>query len=92
MKVSITFRHLEPTDALKEYVNEKVGRVQRFLPGPADASVVLSTERHLQGCDVTITGSGKTFNSSESSDDMYASVDRAVDRIERQVRRAKSTR
>ncbi len=91
MKVSITFRHLEPTDALKEYVMEKVGRVQRYLPGPADAQVVLSTERHLQGCDVTITGSGRTFNSSESSDDMYASVDRAVDRIERQVRRAKRT-
>jgi putative sigma-54 modulation protein len=91
MKVSITFRHLEPTDALKEYVNEKVGRIQRYLPGPADASVVLSTERHLQDCDVTISGAGKTFNSSESSDDMYASVDRAVDRIEKQVRRAKRT-
>ena len=91
MKVSITFRHLEPTDALKKYVNEKVGRIQRYLPNPADASVVLSTERHLQDCDVTISGAGKTFNSSESSDDMYASVDRAVDRIEKQVRRAKRT-
>jgi putative sigma-54 modulation protein len=90
MRISITFRHLEATDAIKDYVNDKVGRIQRYLTGPADAQVVLSTERHLQGCDVTISGSGKTFKSSEVSDDMYASVDRAVDRIERQVQKKKT--
>ena len=91
MKISITFRHIDPTEALKEYVQEKVGRVQKFLSGPAQAAVVLSTERHLQGCDLTISGSGKVFKSSEESDDMYASVDRAVDRIEKQVMKAKRT-
>ena len=89
MKISITFRHVDPTEALKQYVEEKVGRVQKFLSGPAQAAVVLSTERHLQDCDLTISGAGRTFKSSESSDDMYASVDRAVDRIEKQVRKAK---
>jgi len=91
MRISITFRHLEATDAIKQYVQDKVGRIQRYLTGPAEAQVVLSTERHLQGCDVTISGGGKVFKSSEVSDDMYASVDRAVDRIERQVQKRKRT-
>jgi putative sigma-54 modulation protein len=90
MRIAITFRHLEASDALKTYVNEKVGRIQKYLPGPADAAVVLSAERHLQGCDVTVKASGgKVFKGHEISEDMYASVDRAVDRVERQVQGAK---
>lgn len=92
MRVSITFRHLEATDALKQYVTDKVEKVQKYLSAPADASVVLSTERFLHGCDVTITAGGKVFKGSEHSQDMYASVDRAVDRVERQVQGAKRTR
>lgn len=85
MRISITFRHLDANDAIKAYVEDRVRRIRRYLVGPADAQVVLSAERHLQGCDVTISGGGKVFKSSEVSDDLYASVDRAVDRIERQV-------
>jgi putative sigma-54 modulation protein len=92
MRIAITFRHLEASEAVKDYVREKVGRVQRYLKGPVEAAVVLSTERHLQGCDVTLTHGGKVFKGSEICDDMYASVDRAVDRVERQVQEAKKRR
>lgn len=89
MRIAFTFRHLEATDALKSHVRDKLTRVRKLLGGPAQASVVLSTERFLQGCDVTVSAGGKTFKGSDQSEDMYASVDRAVDRIERQVRRSK---
>ncbi|MDI7266830.1 MAG: ribosome-associated translation inhibitor RaiA [Myxococcota bacterium] len=89
MRIAFTFRHLDATDALKDYVADKLARVQRVLPGPAQAAVVLSTERFLQECDVTVTSAGKTFKGSQRSEDMYASVDRAVDRVERQVRKSK---
>jgi putative sigma-54 modulation protein len=49
----------------------------------------MSVERHLHRCDVTITASGWTFKGVEETEDMYTSVDKVMDKIERQIRRMK---
>ncbi len=89
MQISMTFRHLEPTDAMKELVEEKVARVKKYIQGPIEASVVLSVERYLHACDVTISASGDTYKGREESDDMYTSIDRVMDKIERQIDKTK---
>ncbi len=91
MKLSITFRQMNPSKAIKEYANEKVSRVQRHLRKPADATVVLSMERYLHVADVTITAGAQTYKGREESDDMYASIDKVIDKIGRQIRKAKGT-
>ena len=89
MQCNITFRQLEATDALKEYATEKVERVNKYLDRAGEAHVVLSLERHLQHADITIHSGAFVLRGREKSEDMYASIDLAMDKIERQLRRYK---
>ena len=91
MRISITFRQLAATLAIKEYAKEKVARLQRYLRKPGDAVVVLSLERYLQIADVTLKSGGDVYKGREESEDMYASIDRVYDKLERQIRKSKGT-
>ena len=87
MQVSVTFRHMDPTQALKDFASDKVTRIEKYIQTPMDANVVLSTERYMHKADITIKAHGFMMRGQEKSDDMYASIDGAVDKIERQVRK-----
>ncbi len=87
MQVSVTFRHMEPTEALKEFAAEKVTRIEKFIHTSTDAHVVLSVEKYMHKADILIKAHGVMMRGQEKSEDMYASIDRAVDKIERQVKR-----
>lgn len=90
MQVNITFRSIEAQSHIKDYVKQKVNKVKKYVQEPVTASVVLSTERFRQLCDVTIVSEGRTFKGSESSEDMMSSIDKVMDKIERQLRERKS--
>ncbi|NPD23415.1 MULTISPECIES: ribosome hibernation-promoting factor, HPF/YfiA family [Corallococcus] len=87
MQLNITFRQFGASDSLKEYAREKVDRVNRLLDRAGEAHVVLSLERHLHHADITIHSGAWVLRGREKSDDMYASIDLAMDKIERQLRR-----
>lgn len=87
MQVSVTFRHMDPTQALKDFACEKVARIEKYIHTPMDATVVLSTERYMHKADITIKAHGFMMRGQEKSEDMYSSIDGAVDKIERQVRK-----
>ncbi len=90
MKFSVTFRKMDPTDAIKQYAEEKVKKIKRFFPDPINANVVLALERYQHRADVTITlHNGLMLKGSNISDDMYSSIDLAMTKIEKQVRRYK---
>ncbi len=89
MLLNITFRNLDATDALKQYASEKIERVHKYLDQAGEAHVVLSLERHLQHADITIHAGTFLLRGREKSEDMYASIDLAMDKIERQLRRYK---
>jgi putative sigma-54 modulation protein len=89
MQMNITFRQFGASDSLKEYAREKVDRVNRLLDRAGEAHVVLSLERHLHHADITIHSGSWVLRGREKSEDMYASIDLAMDKIERQLRRYK---
>ena len=91
MQLSVTFRHMEATDAIKDYAREKVERIKKYFPDPIMAHVVLSTERGYQHCaDVNIQlHNGLIIKGREITEDMYSSIDLVMDKIERQVLRYK---
>lgn len=89
MHMNITFRHLDPIDSLKNYAQEKVARVNKYLDSATEAHVVLSLERHLHHADITIHSGTYVLRGRENSEDMYASIDLAMDKIERQLKRYK---
>jgi putative sigma-54 modulation protein len=89
MQLSITFRNFEATDSLKEYAREKVDKVNKYLDRAGEAHVVLSLERHLHHADITVYSGAFVLRGKEKSGDMYASMDLAMEKIERQLKRYK---
>jgi putative sigma-54 modulation protein len=89
MQLNVTFRHMDSSDFLRDYAKEKVERVNKYLDRAGDAHVVFSVERHLHQADITITSGRFVLRGHEKSEDMYASIDLAMDKIERQLRRYK---
>lgn len=90
MQFSVTFRHMEATDALKKYARDKLQRIKKYLPDPIAVHVVMSTERHNHRADVNVQlHNGLKIAGHEATDDMYSAIDQVVHKIERQVRRYK---
>jgi putative sigma-54 modulation protein len=90
MQFAVTFRHMEPTDALKSYARERMERVRKYLPDPIACHVVLSTERHNHRIDVSFQlHNGLSIAGHETTENMYSSIDLCIAKIERQVRKYK---
>ena len=92
MKVKFTFRNVPPSDGLRSYAKEKLERLDRLFHTPLTAEVTVSKERHEYKVDVIAQSSGFRFNSSEVTEDSYASMETAVDRIVHQVNSRKGKR
>jgi putative sigma-54 modulation protein len=91
MQLSVTFRHMDATDALKAYAQEKVERIRKYFPDPIKAHVVLACDRgYNHVADVMITlHNGIVIKGEETTEDMYSSIDLVMAKIERQCRRYK---
>ncbi len=88
--VHITFRNLDASEALKNYVNNKIEHVvSKYLDKVTEARTTLSLERYLHHADITIHSGHFYIRGRERSEDMYASIDLAVDKIERQLKKYK---
>ena len=92
MQLSTTFRHMEASSAVREYAEEKLEKIRKYFHrGPLAAHAVFSVERnHNHTAEFSLTlPSGLAVVAHETTEDMYSSIDLAVARIERQVRKWK---
>lgn len=90
MQIAVTFRHMESSDAVRNYVEEKLARVKKYIEDPIDAQVVLSVQKKINHrAEVTMVAKGLTMKSTEETSDMYAAIDLMVAKIERQLKRYK---
>ena len=89
MQVTVTFRHMDATEGLREYVEEKVARVKKYVDKPIEANVVLSVEKHRNIADISLVVNRVVINGKEETDNMYSSIDLVMDKIERQLRKYK---
>jgi putative sigma-54 modulation protein len=89
MQVNITFRHLEPTEALKAHVKDKVQHIQRYVDRPTEAHAVLYLDALHHHADITMKAGPFFLRGRAKSEDMYASIDLAADKIERQLKKHK---
>lgn len=89
MNVTITFRHMEPSEAIKEYARSKVSKLQKHLRQPMTARVTLSLDKLEHSAEVQIASGPHRVEAKEVSDDTYASIDAVLDKLDRQVRGAK---
>ncbi len=89
MQTNVTFRHIEPSVALRTYAEEKISRIKKYLEEPIEAHVVLRIEKFRHIAEVLIVANGMRINGKEETDDMYSAIDVVADTIEGQVRRGK---
>ncbi|MBP1747270.1 MAG: raiA, partial [Deltaproteobacteria bacterium] len=88
MGTTISFRHIEPDEGIRAYVEEKMARLQKYVEVPLDVHVVLSLERkYRQRVDVMFTLNGTVINAHEIMDDMRAAIDKILDKLERRLTR-----
>lgn len=92
MKYNIRGQRMEVTDALREYVEKKLSRLERYFEAPpqSDVTVTLSVTKGNQAIEVTIPLPGALLRAEEKREDMYASIDFVVDKLERQIRKHKT--
>src|SRR5215831_1958153 len=92
MQLSTTFRHMDASQAVREYAAEKLEKIRKYFnKDPISAHAVFSVERgfnHVADINITLPN-GILINAKETTEDMYSSIDLATARIERQVRKWK---
>lgn len=89
MQVTTTFRHMEQSDALKTYAEEKLERVLKYIDEPVSAQVYFTVEKIRHVVEIVVSGKGVSTKASEATNDMYAAIDMVLDKIERQLKRYK---
>lgn len=78
---------MEPSEKLKEYSQDKLLRLEKYLDAVIDAEVVLTVEKFRHRAEVLIVSDGLKIKAEEETEDMYAALDMVVDKLERQVKR-----
>lgn len=89
MQTSVTFKNLDPSDNLKDYVRDKLDRFDKYLDNPAEASVVLSVEKFRHMAEINIFGDRLNLIGKEETIDMYSAIDLALDKLEKQIKKSK---
>jgi len=89
MQTSVTFKNIEPSDNLKSYVTNKLEKFDKLLDNPAEANVVLSVEKIRHITEIKLIGDRLSLNCREASNDMYSSIDLALDKLEKQLKKNK---
>ncbi len=88
--IDVIGRNVQVTDAMKDYALEKVAKIERLSHRIIDIAVIMEVQKHEQRCDIVLKVDHIKVKSHASSDNMYASIDKAVDKMESQLRRYKS--
>lgn len=86
MNLTITFRHLDTSEAVKKHAREKCSKLQKFLRQPMTARVTLSLDKLKHVVEARISSGGEHYEARASTEDMYVSIDRVITKLERQIR------
>ncbi|MCI6887544.1 MAG: ribosome-associated translation inhibitor RaiA [Lachnospiraceae bacterium] len=89
MRYTITGRNIDVTPGLREAIEEKIGKLDRYFNPDTEVIVTLSVQKDKQKIEVTIPVKGNIIRAEESSSDMYVSIDLVEEIIERQMKKYK---
>jgi putative sigma-54 modulation protein len=89
MNINLTGHHVDITDSMRDYVNNKFDRLERHFDHVTDVHVVLGVEKLRHKAEATMHISGGTLFADSIEEDMYAAIDALVDKLDRQVKKHK---
>ena len=85
MQINITGHHIDITDALREKVTEKLAKLERHFDHVTNVHVILTVEKNIQKAEATVHVSGTDLFAHHETEDMYASIDGLLDKLDRQI-------
>jgi len=87
MNIDLTGHHIDLTDALRTYVNDKIGRLERHFDQVTKTHVILQVDkkRHIAEATMSVPGINTNLHANSEHDDMYAAIDLLVDKLDRQI-------
>ncbi|HEY3315495.1 MAG TPA: ribosome-associated translation inhibitor RaiA [Bacillota bacterium] len=85
MQIALRGKNVQITQALREYVDKKVGKIERYFDDVPAAQVTLGVEKDRRIVEVTIPVNGILLRGEEATGDMYSSIDMVMDKLEKQV-------
>lgn len=89
MEINVTFRHAESSKVLKDHIEDKIQRLSKYFIKPTNAHITLNVEGTRHVAEIIFSENHGLFNARALSHDMYLSVDRALAKIERQIKKYK---
>ena len=89
MQIKITGKELKVTEAINDYVGRKLERIEKYFDN-AEADVVIKVEKALQIAEIKVAANGEVFRAVTEDKDLYASIDKDIDILEGQIRKAKT--
>jgi putative sigma-54 modulation protein len=92
MQLDITGHHVEVTPALRDYVTDKMSRLDRHFEKITNVHVVLSVEKLRHKAEATVSANGSSLFANSEEADMYAAIDALVDKLDRQGKKLKEKR
>lgn len=92
MKVNIIAKDIKPTEAIDDFVNKKLERIQKYFDKDIEADVTLREEGNVQIVEMKVAAKRSVFRSIAEEKDIYAAVDKNIDILEGQIRKAKTIR
>ena len=92
MKVKITGKDLKATEAIKDYTEKKLERIQKYFDEDFDVNVTIRTEKNMQIAEMHVITRANTYRAVTEHKDLYASIDKDIDILEGQIRKAKTKR
>lgn len=89
MQLNITGHHMDLTDSLHNYVESKLEKLERHFDNVTNVHVILSVEKQRQKAEAKVNISGAELFADATNEDMYASIDAMVDKLDRQIKKHK---
>ena len=90
MNIKITGKDLTATEAIKDYVTKKVERLVKYIVEDMEVTVTIKCEKNEQIAELFVLANGDTYKAVTSHKDLYAAIDKDIDIIEGQIRKAKT--
>ncbi len=87
MDITVTFRHMDAIESVRDYAEEKISKIDKYLDTVSEAHIVLSIEKFRHTADVTLSINGTRIKGVEETEDMYSAIDQVMDKIETQVKK-----
>ncbi|MBM3461423.1 MAG: ribosome-associated translation inhibitor RaiA [Armatimonadetes bacterium] len=89
MQITVKGKNVEVTEALRSHAEKRISKIERYFDRIINTDVTLSTERNWHIVEVTVHANGHVLRGEERTNDMYSSIDKVIDKLEKQVKREK---